>query len=935
MKNRLIRFAATTSVAVLLVLGGTGGAYAQDTAWNTGTSGSWTNAANWNNGIPNGNAAILTNASASYTVTYDGGAGNSITNLVVNNASVANTTTIDVNSGVMNFPYPGGAFQGVGGVQMTSNAVMNLVGATVDNTTLFSLSGGSVINIGGNNGGCGSPGTLTYDNFESYTNGEVLATSETPAVTGSPWGVFGAATAEDPTAFTGIGVGGSVGAEYAVDWSAGNNGDLVFWFPTPTNLVCTPGITIALAVSNVTGLVSNTAVLVAEEQADGAIYQINDSAAQVLTNGAYQTFTFFIQQSDTTLVNGSGVFDLTQVQDLRIRFENAGGVGTELALVDNFQGFSSNTPAASIWNQTSGFVAIGEVGNGTVVINPGGTLTGSANQPAIGRNDTLSIPDNVAASNTVGHVYVEGGSFIWPGIAGSANPMSIGRGQIGIVTVSNGCFALTSVQATNGLRVGYTSSTSAAAGHGTVEVFGGVVTNTGSIAVGAGQGTASTFGVGSITVSGGTFYQLGMATTGTTAFVRIANASYDSGFLTVNGSGTYITTNTVLVGNNALSSGLILVSGNGQLIATNIAVNPGLIVLGGAGGNGTLTLSGGTTIVDRLLATNVTSTINFSSGQLDVNVQLIVSNGVALVVGDGTHAATLAIEGGTHWFGNGLNVSGNGVLTGVGTINAAVTLANSATWAPGVSGGGTQTVVGAVVLNPTTTLDYQYGAPGGSADLVSITGNLTLDGTLNVTNLGGFTNGTYTVFTYTGTLVNNTLTVGTLPGGLSGTISNDTVNKLVLLVVSTGGSNPFTTWQDQYFTVAELGTPSFSGPNADPLGKGMSNTNQFLAGFNPTNSAAYLHILSVAKTNSNVDIKVTYLGANGDSTYSGGPASRTNVLEFTTGTANGGYTNSFTSTGQTNILSGGTGLGVMASMVDSGGATNKPSRFYRVRVLLP
>jgi hypothetical protein len=59
-------------------------------------------------------------------------------------------------------------------------------------------------------------------------------------------------------------------------------------------------------------------------------------------------------------------------------------------------------------------------------------------------------------------------------------------------------------------------------------------------------------------------------------------------------------------------------------------------------------------------------------------------------------------------------------------------------------------------------------------------------------------------------------------------------------------------------------------------------------------------------------------------------------LEFTTGTANGSYsTNNFASTGQTNILSGGTGLGVVTNMVDSGGATNKPSRYYRVRVLLP
>jgi hypothetical protein len=912
-----------------LIFGAACGAYAQDTAWNTAANGSWTNAANWNNGVPNANAAFLTNASASYAVTFDGGAGNSITNVVINNVGLGNTTTLSVNSGLLNIT----GSQGAGGTDVGSNAVLNVIGGSVNNPSVFSLTQGGVIIISN----AISQGVLsTYDNFETYTNNEVLATSETPSVTGSPWGRFGAATSDNPAAKTGYGVGGSVAMTYPLDWSqpSGDNGDLVFWFPSTTNLVTTPGISIALAVSNVTGVVSNTIVKVGFEEPDGTVWQTTASAAQVLTNTAYQTFVFTLQSSDMELVNGSSPFSLSQVVDLRIRFENEDGVGTESIVLDNFQGISSGLSA---WNQTAGNFSLGEVGNGTVVIGAGGLMTGPSLVPVIGYNDSkIVIPPTAAASNAVGHLFIEGGTFVWPGHAGQASAMAIGRGQIGIVTVSNGCFAITSAQITNGLRVGYTSSTCPSTGRGTVEMFGGVVTNTGSLAVAAGQGSGTTFGVGTITVSAGTFYQLGSGTTGQTAFVRIPNSAYDSGFLTVNGTGTFISTNAVLVGNDPQANGSVQVSGTGQLIVTNIAANPGLIIFGGAGGNGTLTLSGGTTTVDRLLATNATATISFANGQLDVNVQMVVSNGVALTVGDGTHAATLDFVGGTHWFGNGLNISANAALTGVGTINAAVTLANNAIWAPGGSGGGTQTVVGASVLNPSTILDYQFGAPGGPADLVNITGNLTLAGTLDVTNLGGFTNGTYTVFTYTGTLVNNTLNVGTLPGSLSGTISNDTVNKLVLLVVSSVPPNPFITWQDQYFTATELTNAAFSGPNADPLGKGMSNTNQFLAGFNPTNATAYLHIISVAKTNNNADIKVTYLGANGDSTYTGGPASRTNVLEFTTGTANGSYsTNNFASTGQTNILSGGTGLGVVANMVDSGGATNKPSRFYRVRVLLP
>ncbi|HVM59330.1 MAG TPA: PKD domain-containing protein [Verrucomicrobiae bacterium] len=142
--------------------------------------------------------------------------------------------------------------------------------------------------------------------------------------------------------------------------------------------------------------------------------------------------------------------------------------------------------------------------------------------------------------------------------------------------------------------------------------------------------------------------------------------------------------------------------------------------------------------------------------------------------------------------------------------------------------------------------------------------------------------------------------------------------------------DPYAWWALQYYGSTNIAN---AAPGADPFGTGMNNTNKFLAGF-ATNSTAYLHIISLAKTNG-TDIKVFYLGANGDNTYTGGPASRTNVLEYTTGTANGSYSNNFVSTGQTNILSGGTGLGAVSSMVDSGGATNRPSRFYRVRVLLP
>jgi PKD repeat protein len=135
---------------------------------------------------------------------------------------------------------------------------------------------------------------------------------------------------------------------------------------------------------------------------------------------------------------------------------------------------------------------------------------------------------------------------------------------------------------------------------------------------------------------------------------------------------------------------------------------------------------------------------------------------------------------------------------------------------------------------------------------------------------------------------------------------------------------PLQSWSDYY------GVPGDSG---DADGDGMSNTNEFLAGLNPTDGGVYLHIIDIAKSNS--DIYIHYIGADGDDSWWPGIASRTNVLEYSPGTANGSYSNNFLSTGQTNILSGGNGTGVLTNMVDYGGATNVPSRYYRVRVLVP
>jgi len=389
------------------------------------------------------------------------------------------------------------------------------------------------------------------------------------------------------------------------------------------------------------------------------------------------------------------------------------------------------------------------------------------------------------------------------------------------------------------------------------------------------------------------------------------------------------------------------------------------------------------------------SLVKSGSGQLTVTTSnsfgrgTTVSNGTLLVnntAGSGTGTGSVTVV-------SGASLGGNGTIGGPVTVNG--------TLMPG-NGVGTLTISNTLVVNSGAVLQYALGT---NSDLTAVSSNLTLGGTLNITDAGGFTTTTYRLFNYGGTLTYSGLTVGTKPNAnFIYTVSTSTVGQVNLIVsnnmaslaasftaspisgtaplavtftdTSTGSplslfwnlgdstttntaggggfahtyaggtytvtltasnaaststlvsnslitatvaTNAFQSWQLSHFGCTNC--PQ-ADANADPDGDGMNNLAEFLSGSDPNNSSSGLHIISVTPQN-NGDMLITWGTVGG----------YTNAVQATAGDANGDYTTNYVDiTTAPHIIVSGNG-DTTTNYTDGGGATNVPSRFYRIRLV--
>ena len=292
---------------------------------------------------------------------------------------------------------------------------------------------------------------------------------------------------------------------------------------------------------------------------------------------------------------------------------------------------------------------------------------------------------------------------------------------------------------------------------------------------------------GAVTGSG----NLNLAVSGTgNTFDILGDMSGYGGTLTVSNSNCYVRFNYnsyAVVDNSGASFNL----GGGNTTLLNR--NSGTFTFGGLSGGANTTLTGATSVAAPTYyfigANNASTTF---AGTITDNAGFTaftkVGTGTLTLTGNNTYTGDTGVSAGTlvvnNTAGSGtgsgvVTVSGGAMLAGTGTIGGIVSVAPGGILAPGNSSPGLLTLNSDLSLDDASVLQFQLGT---SSDQVSVAGDLTLGGTLNISDAGGFGPGIYTLFTYAGALSVGTLTIGTTPADYTHTIDTSIQGQVNLIV---------------------------------------------------------------------------------------------------------------------------------------------------------
>jgi fibronectin-binding autotransporter adhesin len=217
------------------------------------------------------------------------------------------------------------------------------------------------------------------------------------------------------------------------------------------------------------------------------------------------------------------------------------------------------------------------------------------------------------------------------------------------------------------------------------------------------------------------------------------------------------------------------------------SIDGGTLQIGDGGTSGSIT---GVVTNDGSLIFSRSDALTFDGQIIGSGSVLKTGAGALRLTGNHRHSGGTAVANGTLIVDGSIegdaDVSTGAGLSGAGSVGGLVTIADG-----GVLQGNTgQTLsMGSLTLSEGSNVDVALGTPTDSA-LFDVSGDLTLDGTVNVSDAGEFGPGVYRLMDYGGSLTDNGLEVGSVPAGTNNVIVQTALANRVNLVVDTAAPGP-------------------------------------------------------------------------------------------------------------------------------------------------
>jgi filamentous hemagglutinin family protein len=481
----------------------------------------------------------------------------------------------------------------------------------------------------------------------------------------------------------------------------------------------------------------------------------NNQVAGIINDNTNATGLTGITGQNTAQINNIGTYNKIGTAQSIIQgptFVNTGTVNVSAGI---FEIRPSGTPPAS---DTGDYIA-----TGTATLDFRGART-------------FSSSTMISSATSITFISGSGNNYIFPnGSSVSAPDLVIGGGAGGGINSSNvifdagSTFNFSNSLTTNGGNLtintaNFTLPNSITIGIGSLVLNSGIANPTISNLTMTGS---SLLGTDDLTVtnlfnwSGGTIDTdiNSNGTTNITGSARMDKTFTNAG--TMNIGANYSADDGILINNSTVNwtAGDIVELGGGASITNNGTFN-----ISGNGANGIDFINNGT-----LSKTAGGATSSFTGSF--ANAGTVNANSGLLEFDTYTQSAGLTqLNGGDIDDTGAVSVFNGGTLAGVGTFTTPDLNINNGTLAPGASPG-TLNIVGNLNLGSTSTTLIELGgtSQGVDYDFINVTGNVTLDGILDISLFGGFTGVTGNIFDViaSGGTMNGSFATVNLPTGYS------------------------------------------------------------------------------------------------------------------------------------------------------------------------